>query len=292
MEPGLTARLVLGTVQFGLGYGINNTRGRVPVEEVGAILEAAAAAGVQRLDTSSAYGCAEEVIGGLLAGRATPFAIVSKLAKGSVDGLSAQVEQTFRRLGVNRLHGYLCHHFDFYLEHPVVWECLRRLKAEGRVERIGFSLYAPSELAVLLERGVVPDLIQVPYNVIDRRFEGQLAECSRRGIAVQVRSVFLQGLLLRRPEELPSHFGALRSRISVIHATAAAAGVTPAQLLLIWAAFRPGVAEAVIGVDSLADLHANLDAAAAVNRVRPHLAALEELQETDESLILPTHWPK
>lgn len=292
MEQALTAKLALGTVQFGLDYGINNTRGRVPEKEVGAILDAAAEAGLRRLDTSSAYGCAEEVLGRVLAGRSATFEIVSKLARGPVDEVLSQVERTFRRLGVNRLYGYLCHHFDFYLAHPAVWECLRRLKAEGRVERIGFSLYAPSELALLLEREAAPDLIQVPYNVLDRRFETLLTECSRRGIAVQVRSVFLQGLLLRRPEELPPYFDALRKRIAAIHDTAAVARVTPAQLLLIWTAFHPGVSEAVIGVDSLAELRANLGAAAAVNRVRPHLAALNELQESDERLILPTHWPK
>jgi len=292
VEPSLTAKLALGTVQFGLDYGIKNPRGRVPENEVAAILQLAATSGVRMMDTSSAYGSAEEVLGRVLAGGRECFDLVSKLAKGAVEGIDSQIELTFRRLGVERLYGYLCHHFDFHLAHPVVWERLRRLKDEGRVRKIGFSLYHPAELRALFDQGVAPDIIQVPYSVLDRRFEPLLAECGRRGIEVHIRSIFLQGLLLCAPEAVPVHFQPLRNRIAKLRDAAEAAGVTSAQLLLVWTCQRPGISRVVVGVDSLADLELNLAAADLAGRVRPHLAALDEMSEADERLILPTHWPK
>ena len=292
MEPSLTAKLALGTVQFGLDYGIKNPRGRVPENEVAAILKLAATAGVRMLDTSSAYGSAEEVLGRVLAGGTECFDLVSKLAKGAVEGIDRQIELTYRRLGVQQLYGYLCHHFDFYLAQPAVWERLRRLKVDGRVRKIGFSLYHPAEVKTLFDQGVTPDIIQVPYSVLDRRFEPLLAECGRRGIEVHVRSIFLQGLLLCAPEAVPVHFQPLRNRIAKLRDASEAAGVTPAQLLLVWTCQRPGISRVVIGVDSQADLELNLAAADLAERVRPHLAALDEMSEADERLILPTHWPK
>lgn len=282
----------MGTVQFGLDYGINNPRGRVPETEVATILHLAASAGVRMLDTSSAYGSAEEVLGRVLAGSRECFDLVSKLAKGAVESIDSQIDLTFRRLGVERLYGYLCHHFDFHLAHPAVWEGLRRLKDEGRVRKIGFSLYHPAELRALFDQGVTPDIIQVPYSVLDRRFEPLLAECDLRGIEVHVRSIFLQGLLLGVPEALPMHFQPLRNRVALVRDAAAAAGVTPSQLLLVWTCQRPGIARVVIGVDTPANLEVNLAAVDLAERVRPHLTALDGMSEADERLILPTHWPK
>ena len=59
----LANKLGLGTVQFGLPYGISNANGQTSAEEVKAILQAAAQHGISLLDTASAYGNAEAVLG-------------------------------------------------------------------------------------------------------------------------------------------------------------------------------------------------------------------------------------
>lgn len=288
----MTSKLALGTAQFGLAYGINNVRGQVPSGEVAQILEVARAAGVGLLDSSSAYGTAEEVLGPLLARHPGAFDVVSKLARCPIDAVDAQIERTFGQLGMRRLYGYLCHHFDFYREHPEIGNTLRGLKEAGRVAKIGFSLYRPAELEELLEGGVAFDLVQVPFNALDRRFEPLFSECAARGIEVHVRSVFLQGLLLRAPENLPAHFQPLRARIAAVREAAFAAAITPAQLLLAWVCNHPGISRVVIGVDSVAELEANIPSPAITGRARPHFTVLDGLGESAESLILPTHWPK
>ena len=68
-------RIGLGTVQMGLAYGVANTTGQPALAEVNAILTNASELGIDLLDTASAYGNSEEVIGKLADGQ---FKIVSK----------------------------------------------------------------------------------------------------------------------------------------------------------------------------------------------------------------------
>jgi aryl-alcohol dehydrogenase-like predicted oxidoreductase len=58
--------LILGTAQFGLNYGINNSAGKVNLNEVYNIFEYALENGIQTLDTASVYGNAHEIIGGFI----------------------------------------------------------------------------------------------------------------------------------------------------------------------------------------------------------------------------------
>jgi len=69
-------RLILGTVQFGLPYGVSHRGGAVASDEVARILDAAHRAGVRTLDTAAAYGESERVIGSVAA--ALPFEIVTQ----------------------------------------------------------------------------------------------------------------------------------------------------------------------------------------------------------------------
>ena len=84
-------RLVLGTAQFGLDYGVSNTGGRTPFAEVLSILAFAAANSVDTLDTAAAYGDAEDVLA--RAGvHDRGFRIISKTAR-LTDGVDAVIER-------------------------------------------------------------------------------------------------------------------------------------------------------------------------------------------------------
>ena len=148
------SKLVLGTVQFGCSYGVNSA-GRPDFAEVSRILDLAHASGITTLDTSSAYGDAEQVIGNAGACR---FNVVSKYPKGSGNVADA-FSLSLARIGVPRLHGYMLHHFELWRENPGIWDVFRRLRDSGLTERIGFSLYSPDELEMLLSAGVLNPLI-------------------------------------------------------------------------------------------------------------------------------------
>ena len=286
----LAQRLALGTAQFGLAYGLNNQAGQPSTSAVADILAAAQAASLTLLDTAAAYGNSEARLGEL-AGENSAFSLITKLAAGPPAQVTQQLAGALARLRRPQLYGVLFHAFGPLQAEPAAWQALQAARAAGQVARIGVSLYHPHEAEWLLAEGWDVDLLQVPYNVLDQRFGAVLPRLAARGVEVHVRSAFLQGLLLREPNTLPVFFQPLAPKVKQVRNLAGEAGVPLPALLLLFAAYAPGVARAVIGVDSVANLHENLAAAtylAAAESLRPALAALAEPTDT---FILPYTWP-
>ncbi|SFP77780.1 aldo/keto reductase [Hymenobacter arizonensis] len=287
-------RLALGTAQFGLAYGINNTAGRPDEVTVAAILQHAHAAGINLLDTAAAYGDSESRLGSWLGapGREpAAFQVVTKLMAGPAVQVRQQLQESQERFGQTHLYGVLFHQFAAFRQHPDAWLALQEARAAGTVQRIGLSLYHPEEAEWLLAELPDVDLVQVPFNVLDQRFRPLLPELQRRGVEVHVRSAFLQGLLLREPATLPPFFATLTDKITRLHAMAAEAGVPTASLLLLFAAFAPGVSRVVIGVDTPANLRDNLAAASHVGQAEALRSELLLLAEKTTDYILPYTWP-
>ena len=215
------ARLGLGTVQFGLDYGVSNRGGRPPEREAAAILARAAVAGVGYIDTAPAYGDAEVSDRSLSSARPWPSAslrrapalrdatIDARHGRHVLDSLAASLD----RLKVNAVHGYLVHQSDDLArpgwQHLV--DAMHEARARGWTSRIGASVYNSDQLE-LVESRFQPQLVQLPLNVLDRRpiVSGMLARLKAAGVEIHARSVFLQGLLLMEPDELPEFFAPVR----------------------------------------------------------------------------------
>jgi aryl-alcohol dehydrogenase-like predicted oxidoreductase len=286
----LTQRLALGTAQFGLAYGLNNQAGQPTPAAVAEVLAAARTAGLTLLDTAAAYGNSEARLGELV-GENAAFELITKIPAGPPAQVAQHLAESLARLRRKQVYGVLFHAFGPLQAEPAAWEALQAARAAGQVKRIGVSLYHPHEADWLLAQNWDVDLVQVPYNVLDQRFATVLPQLAARGVEVHVRSAFLQGLLLREPDSLPPFFSSLAPKLTRLRALAAEAGVPLPAALLLFAAYASGVARAVIGVDSVANLHENLAAAsylAATEALRP---ALTELAEPTDTFILPYTWP-
>jgi len=166
-------KLVLGTAQFGLPYGIANTNGKTSQAEVHAILDYARKAKIDTLDTAIAYGNSESVIGSF---DISQRAIISKLPAYPVGRLDVnhwirlQVEQSLHRLNCSSLYGLLLHRPDQLNESdigPRIFKTLNALKQENIIEKLGVSIYHCSELEPLSDYHF--DIVQCPYNVFDRQ---------------------------------------------------------------------------------------------------------------------------
>lgn len=289
-----SSRLALGTVQFGLDYGINNTAGRPTDATVDDILRTAWTAGLTLLDTAAAYGDSESRLGAWLSepgNHRLPFQLVSKLAAAPAQQVHQQLQESLARLRQAHLYGVLFHDFTAFRQYPSAWQALQEARAEGIVQRIGVSLYHPQEAEWLLAEGLDIDLVQLPFSVLDQRFSSVLPRLQQHGVEVHARSAFLQGLLLREPAMLPKFFAPLASKIAQLRALAEQASIPLPALLLLFAAFAPGVSRAVIGVDTADNLRANLAAATfrqAAEQLRP---TLQQLAEETTEFILPYTWP-
>ncbi len=248
-------KLVLGTVQFGLQYGVNSA-GRPSADAVKSILAEAARGGISTLDTSSAYGNSEEILGESI----TPdehFRIVSKYPKGETP-VGEMFDGSRTRLKVERLYGYLLHHFEVYRNNPGVWDEFLALKESGKVQKIGFSLYSPEELEFILDRNSPFDLLQVPFNIFDRKFLPYIKELHEQGVEIHVRSTFLQGLFFKDRESLSEKLQPLKKYLLMLDELSRESGLSIAEIALNYNLHNPYIDGVLIGVDNVSQLQANL----------------------------------
>jgi len=191
-------KLALGTVQFGLDYGVTNHDGQVTIDEVKNILDYAKGKSIDTLDTASGYGNSEQVLGEV---GVNNYRIITKTTplKNGVDGVIKGFHQSLDNLNVEQVEGLLIHNIDDTKDKRFaeLFHKLNKLKEEGAIKKIGFSTYTPKQVNFLLENFDF-DLIQVPFNVFDSRLVegGQLKALKKKNIEIHARSVFLQGVLL------------------------------------------------------------------------------------------------
>jgi len=279
-------------VQFGLAYGVSNTRGQVTRAEVGDILRLASEAGVNLLDTAQVYGGSEAAIGAWLKDAPDKFAVVTKVKDVEASGILASLRGSLDRTGAARFYGVLMHTFDEYLVHPGRYAGLIEARRAGSALKTGFSLYHPAQAERLLDEGTEFNLVQVPYSLLDRRFERVFPALKAAGVEIHVRSVFLQGLLLMNAASIPEGLRQAAPKVELIRAYAAAHGWTAGAVCAGFALSNPLVDRVVIGVEGLPALKDNLEGLGALPEGElPGLqAALGGLAETDENLILPQNW--
>lgn len=281
-------KIVLGTVQFGVNYGINNTSGQVTLEEVCKILEIAEKAGIQTLDTSSGYGASEAVLGKSLKQTKTSFKIVSKYPRCEAD-VRTTFEKSIANLCVGSLYGYLVHHFDFYLERPEIFEEMISLKNEGKIQKVGFSLYTVDQLQYLLDHDVKFDLLQFPYNIFDRQFEPYMQMLVDRGVEIHTRSAFLQGLFFKDTNTLPSKLVPLKPYLDNLHQYCQDNNISVEELAFGYVLANENVKGALIGVDNHSQLEANIHVAEKHLR-KEDLDYIKSIDIKEKELLNPVNW--
>jgi aryl-alcohol dehydrogenase-like predicted oxidoreductase len=291
----LLRKIGLGTVQWGMEYGIANRAGRPADTEVGRILARAQAAGIGLLDTAAAYGEAETVIGRLP--QAQDFAVVTKTlpwcgetGPERLAAVAAGVDASLARLHRDKVQVLLVHHADDLLSPhgEALWSLLEDTKAAGKAVRIGVSVYEPVQLARLLDRFGI-EAVQLPFNLYDQRFlrGGMLAKLKAANIEVHVRSGFLQGVLLMQPGHLPAHLAPLREHHARCTDRLKSANATPLQAALGFCLHNDDVSRVIVGCETLAQLDGILEVGSAPSPAFDTAAFAVD----DEALIDPRRWP-
>jgi len=285
-------RLALGTVQFGLPYGVANRVGQVARPEAKSMLKLAAANGTDTLDTAIAYGDSEACLGEV---GTQGFKLITKLPAVPDDcadvsvWVQQQISESLARLGVTEVYGLLLHRSNQLLgTHGVaLHQALQGLKDNGQVQKLGISIYSPSELDALTPQFRF-DLVQAPFNLIDRRLHltGWLQRLKDSGVEVHTRSVFLQGLLLMAKADVPGKFALWNDYWRRWQQWLIDREASPVQACLAFPLSFPEVDRVVVGADSVSQLAQILGAANDLP-----IGELPDLQCADENLINPAKWP-
>lgn len=286
--------LVVGTVQFGLDYGVANTAGRPDQATVNRMLATAFEAGVNALDTASMYNRAETVLGRALAdlGMRDRIFITSKArphhgAPGTpAEQITAAVERSLRVLGVERIGLYLLHGYQAL---PFV-DALHRKREAGDVGAVGVSVYSVEEaLGAIAAPGV--DAVQHPLSMLDQRFvrAGVPERAAAAGVAIFARSVFLQGVVTMEPARLPEPIAAVGPTIAKLRALAGE--MTIEELALRYAASLTGVTGVVVGMETHEQMERNVAAVKAGPLDRAVLDAIGRgVPDLPEEIVNPGLW--
>ncbi len=283
-------RLALGTAQFGMDYGINNSRGKIPYKEVVQILKYAKDNGVDTLDTAYNYEDSESMIGSALSENNFNFKIISKLPKESLSkGVNTYFYESLNRLKQKKIYGYLIHDFQSFKEQKDIWKTLENFKEQNKIDKIGFSLYYPSELEFILNEKIDFDIIQVPYSIFDQRFEQYFSQLRDMKVEIYVRSIFLQGLLLMKPEELPFYFDNIKDKMITLNKIAESINTSLLSLCLKFVLSNKFIDKIVIGVDNIENLKENLHA------IKEEIKSdsynlLKSMKIDNENIIIPYKW--
>lgn len=291
-------RLVLGTAQLGMAYGIANRAGQPSEETARALVGAALAQGVHGFDTAECYGDSERVLGRALAslGAADQAQVISKgrLAGGNA-AVAEKVAASCERLGVSRLAAWLLHdEKELTSWSDAVAAEATALKRAGTVGAFGVSVYHPEcALRAVEELGLAA--VQFPASPFDRRFLQPLVlnRLARAGTQLYVRSVFLQGLGLMSPDQVPEGVAHGKTAVAALHAFCRSRGFAPDQFCLQYVLARTAEAHVrvVLGAETTAQWARNVELANARRIDAAALDAWDERWPDDfEDLVLPFRW--
>ncbi|HEY0436657.1 MAG TPA: bifunctional regulator KidO [Phenylobacterium sp.] len=257
-------KLGLGSGQFGLDQQAG-ARGRPRDAEAREILAIAARSGLRVLEVGGHSAAAEITLGQVMP-KPQPFrlTITSVRPDRGPDFAEAEIRAQMARLATGSVDAILAPSAtDLFSAHgPALWDRLRRLKDTGICKKIGVSVYA-SDDPVGLARRFKPDVIQAPASLLDQRLliDGTLAELAGMGVEVQLRSIFLNGLLFLPPDRAPTHLKAAAGRISRARRLIAEGRSDPLQAALGFALSRPEASTVLVGVASASEMSAVIAAA-------------------------------
>ena len=287
----MSQKIVIGTAQFGLKYGVANTGGQVSDSDAIKILSLAKEHGIDTLDTAVAYGDSEQVLGRIGVDDWLLMSKLPPLPEGLLDvrtWVNQQVNHSLQALKIKKLHVLFLHRPEQLLGGygKELYRSLLELKHLGSVEKIGISVYDTAALDLIL-RNMHFDVVQAPYNILDTRLvtSGWMRQLEDIGCELHVRSIFLQGLLLMNAADRPKYFDRWKPLWDTWDAWLRETGVPAIELCLAHALSTSGVAKIVLGVQTPAQMLEILAHTSGVATVIP-----SDFKCIDTDLLNPSNW--
>lgn len=297
--------LCLGTVQFGMDYGIRNQK-QPSVEDAVRMLDYATQNGIDTIDTAHAYGTAEDVVGAFLNKKTIDrdkLFLISKFKPNLLDDVSedcyydvmkSNLEDSLRRLHTDYLDSYLLHSAR-YVWNDAIIDTLNRMKQEGYARKVGVSVYETDEAKKCIERPNV-DFMQLPYSIFDQRMKvdrvfdmAQSASCKTQ---IHSRSAFIQGLILMRENEVPAFLEKAKPIVRKIDQLCERYEVSRIELAMSFVKRQEMISHLVFGVDNMEQLRENISV---FEHMLPNDLIDEiskEFANIETDIVMPSLWKR
>ena len=190
-------KLIIGTANFVNKYGVDSLK--INENEIIKILEFSKKNKINKIDTAESYLNKKKIF----KKNYKNFQFTTKIMPDhkwiSFDYCQKKLDEHFKLFNENKIHTLLFHDFSilFQREGSTIFNNLEKLKKKKYFKKIGLSIYDVEDLDYLVSNYNL-DIIQCPYNVLDKRIikSGWFDKLKNKGIKIHARSIFLQGLLV------------------------------------------------------------------------------------------------
>lgn len=295
--------LCLGTVQFGMDYGIRGQK-KPYIDDTLKMLDYATQNGIRSIDTANAYGTSEDVIGKFISRHTIArdeLFIVSKCCPNLLDDHSENcyytiiknnLSNSLSRLHIDYLDTYLLHS-SRYVYNDMIVAALNRLKKEGYARKVGVSVYEPDEAKKCIEHPNI-DFMQLPYSIFDQRMlqNGVFDLADGRNIQIHSRSAFIQGLILMEENEVPPFLYQAKPILRKIKCICQQYGISRIELAMGFVKCQDVISHIVFGVDNMEQLREDI----AVFTHSVPKTMIDEISKEFTSLqtdiVMPSLWKK
>ena len=285
----VTNKLILGTVQFGLDYGINNSIGKPSNNSINSILDYAYENNVKILDTAESYGDSQLKIGQYHSNSSNKFKVITKFDSSNIPKyISANIYRDLDQLNINELYCYMFHSFSDYDKYFHKYKNeLIDLKDKGIIHKIGVSLHSNTEAFEVMKNNQIA-LIQLPFNLLDNwnHRKDVLSYAKLNGFEIHTRSVFLQGLFFQ--EKLDFRFNSLFDSLDKIRRIIK--GECDIDVAALLYAYNQNlINKIIVGVDSLDHLKNNCYSLK-LEMSNEIMSRLNEVKVENTKLLNPATW--
>lgn len=280
-------KIALGTVQWGLKYGINNVDGIPSNAELKKIFSIARKNNIDLFDTAVQYGNAEKRIGKLSIPKDKVITKVGSFSENN--NLKNQIADSFKNLERESIYGCLFHNSKDLIENRQLWTDLKKYKHEGKISKIGYSLYETSILLELLDADIIPDIVQIPYNILDRKFEPYFDLLKEYNVEIHTRSVFLQGLFFKSIDELDLKYEDLIPSFYILKEIEAKTKFQIISLALCFVLQNPSIDHVVLGVETARQLE-QIIIASKQKLPKKVIEQIKSIKLDSKAILNPINW--
>jgi len=285
-------KLILGTVQFGIDYGVNNSIGKLEENQVLELFKIAHNQGIRVLDTAEVYGNAHEIIGNFhKKNDDSRFKIITKFPHSvKYNSINNKVLQYLEQLVVSSIEVLMFHSFESFKTNYKALDSLKELKSKGYIKNIGVSVYTNEHLKQLLNEDLIT-VIQFPFNMLDNfNVRGDLLDqLKQKGKSIHTRSAFLQGLFFKNTNDKSPIVQNLKTELKILNQIIIDSNCSMEELALSYCLHQENIDNVIIGVDSILQLNANIKASS-YNISQDDIKVINNIQVKDLDLLNPSLW--
>lgn len=287
-------KIILGTVQLGLDYGVNNQHGKPSKDQSFEILKVAYDNGIHVLDTAEAYGNSQEVIGEFH--KAFPnknFKVITKLSANhnlTREDFIPNIIENCKILGVKKLHGFMFHNYDSFVKNISFYDEILKAKEIGLIDYAGISLYSNEEIEIIVSEYYKFDFIQIPFNLLDNDSKRKevILKAKSKNIDIHTRSVFLQGLFFSSISNLSKKMTPLIPHLKNINEIRKSSGLSIEEIALHYVLQKEYIDHVLVGVENVSQLKSNISTFKKKIDI-PH-KDLNKIDILEVDLLNPSNW--